>query len=92
MQQQMGVTFFLFIKKGFYLYAPQVLILAPTRELAIQIHDCSRPFCFKANVKMAAVYGGADKARQLEAMASGVDILVATPGRLIDFLDSRVIN
>lgn len=77
---------------GFYLYSPKALVLAPTRELAIQILESSRAFVYKAGIKIAAVYGGADKGHQLEQMANGVDILVATPGRLIDFLDTRVIN
>lgn len=49
-------------------------------------------FTIKAGIKTATIYGGTDKNYQLDQISNGVDILIATPGRLIDFLESRLIN
>jgi superfamily II DNA/RNA helicase len=64
-----------------------VLVLAPTRELAIQIHDECRKFSAGLGVTPALCYGGAPIPQQLSQLRAGCDVLVATPGRLIDFLD-----
>ena len=77
---------------GMLLYCPLGLILAPTRELAIQIHGACLLLAQKSGIKMNVVYGGARKDCQLGEMSQGVDILIATPGRLIDFLRSGQIN
>jgi len=63
---------------------PQLLVLAPTRELTIQIEEQMRLFGRHLKVKCAAVLGGASMNRQIQALRGGVDLLVATPGRLED--------
>lgn len=64
------------------------LVLAPTRELAIQIYNASKMMCVFGGIRMNVVYGGADRRSQMNKVNSGTDILIATPGRLIDFLTS----
>ncbi len=68
------------------------LILAPTRELAGQIAEAMRGFTRGTPLKIALVVGGASLGRQAETMARGTDILVATPGRLIDLIDRRAVS
>lgn len=63
---------------------PQALILAPTRELAIQIGDSVKQYGKYLPVKMATVFGGVPFGPQIRTLKRGVDILVATPGRLLD--------
>jgi ATP-dependent RNA helicase RhlE len=67
----------------------RVLVLAPTRELCSQICDSFRTYGRNLGFKVAAVYGGVGHRPQIETLNRGVDILVATPGRLLDHLDSR---
>jgi ATP-dependent RNA helicase RhlE len=64
----------------------RVLILAPTRELAVQIEDEIHGLAYHTHVTSAAVYGGVEMGGQERALRAGVDIIVATPGRLIDHL------
>jgi superfamily II DNA/RNA helicase len=71
-----------------FLMAPLALILAPTRELAIQIYQASKMMASLSHTKVCVVYGGADRDRQISEMSKGVDLLIATPGRLIDFLQA----
>ncbi|KAJ8754559.1 hypothetical protein K2173_005720 [Erythroxylum novogranatense] len=66
---------------------PLALILSPTRELSSQIHDEARKFSYQTGVKVAVAYGGAPINQQLRELERGVDILVATPGRLVDLLE-----
>ena len=66
---------------------PTSLILAPTRELVSQIHEESRKFAYRSWVRPCVVYGGADIGTQLRAMERGCDLLVATPGRLVDLIE-----
>ena len=66
---------------------PTSLILAPTRELVSQIYDEARKFAYRSWVKPCVVYGGADIGMQLRAMEKGCDLLVATPGRLVDLIE-----
>jgi ATP-dependent RNA helicase DDX5/DBP2 len=71
---------------------PIVLILAPTRELAVQIQaECSK-FGKSSRIRNTAVYGGAPKGQQIRDLQRGVEICVATPGRLIDMLESGKTN
>jgi ATP-dependent RNA helicase RhlE len=63
-----------------------VLILAPTRELAVQIEDEIHGLAYHTAITSAAVYGGVDMGIQERALRAGVDIIVATPGRLIDHM------
>jgi len=66
---------------------PRVLILSPTRELTMQIHVEAMKFCFKTNLKPCVVYGGTSVRDQVSKIQYGCDILVGTPGRLIDLVD-----
>jgi ATP-dependent RNA helicase RhlE len=66
--------------------APRALILAPTRELAAQIAESFSVYGKYLGLRLATVYGGVGKQGQLSALSRGVDILIATPGRLLDLL------
>ena len=66
---------------------PTSLILAPTRELVSQIFDEARKFAYRSWVRPCVVYGGADIGTQLRQMERGCDLLVATPGRLVDLIE-----
>lgn len=65
---------------------PRALILAPTRELAIQIHKDAVKLGPEVGLKFALVYGGVDYDKQRELLQQGVDVIIATPGRLIDYV------
>ena len=73
-------------------HACRVLVLAPTRELAGQIEDSFAAYGADLPLSSTVVYGGVDIRRQQRAMSRGVDILVATPGRLVDHLGQRSIR
>jgi len=64
---------------------PRAIILAPTRELAIQIHKDALQLGKHLNLKMALIYGGTDYEKQLNSLKANVDIIIGTPGRIIDF-------
>ncbi|KAF0894843.1 hypothetical protein E2562_003727 [Oryza meyeriana var. granulata] len=66
---------------------PLALILSPTRELSMQIHEEARKFSYQTGVRVVVAYGGAPINQQLRDLERGVDILVATPGRLVDLLE-----
>jgi len=66
---------------------PRALVLLPTRELAVQVHDVLEPLAGAAGLQVVAVYGGADIDRQIAKLRKGVDVVIATPGRLIDLGD-----
>ena len=72
--------------------APRALVLAPTRELAIQIADEFRAYGTHLRLRLAVIYGGVGQRPQVDALARGVDILVATPGRLLDLMGQRRVN
>jgi ATP-dependent RNA helicase RhlB len=65
---------------------PRALILAPTRELAIQIHKDAVKFASDLGLKFALVYGGVDYDKQRALLQAGADVIIATPGRLIDYV------
>ena len=69
---------------------PRALIVAPTRELAIQIHRDAVSLGADTGLKLGLAYGGVDYEKQRTALINGVDILIGTPGRLIDFLKQKV--
>ncbi|CAG8592402.1 19586_t:CDS:10, partial [Dentiscutata erythropus] len=75
-----------------YKAEPLVLILAPTRELATQIFDECRRFTYRSMMRPCVVYGGAETAPQKNELAKGCDVLTATPGRLVDFLERGLIS
>jgi ATP-dependent RNA helicase RhlE len=66
---------------------PRVLILEPTRELAAQLETAFRDFARFTDLRVAVVFGGVGYGQQREALRKGVDVLVATPGRLLDLLN-----
>jgi len=67
----------------------RVLVLAPTRELAVQIEDEIHGLAYHTTITSAAVYGGVEMGPQERALKAGVDIIVATPGRLMDHMRQR---
>jgi hypothetical protein len=71
---------------------PIVLVLAPTRELAVQIREECVKFGASSEIKNTVVYGGVKKHTQVRDLQSGVEILIATPGRLIDHLEQGNTN
>lgn len=73
-------------------HGPTVLVLAPTRELATQIQDEAIKFGRSSRLSCTCLYGGAPKGPQLEELRRGADIVVATPGRLNDILETRNID
>jgi ATP-dependent RNA helicase RhlE len=70
----------------------QALILAPTRELAIQIQESFKTYGKYLNSRTIAIYGGVSQRPQTDELARGVDILVATPGRLLDLINQKFIH
>lgn len=71
---------------------PKAMILAPTRELAVQInHDAEALFSL-LNISSMAVYGGVDYDKQAQTIRSGIDVIVATPGRLKDYYQKKVFS
>ncbi|KAL0341564.1 UNVERIFIED_CONTAM: DEAD-box ATP-dependent RNA helicase 30 [Sesamum calycinum] len=71
---------------------PIALVLAPTRELAVQIQEEAVKFGSYANIRSTCIYGGAPKGPQIRDLKRGVEIVIATPGRLIDMLEAQHTN
>ncbi len=71
---------------------PRVLILAPTRELAVQIHQDAEVLGQYTDLKMGVVYGGIGYDKQRKMLEQGLDIVIGTPGRLIDYFKQRVFD
>jgi superfamily II DNA/RNA helicase len=71
---------------------PRALVLVPTRELALQVRDALAPIAAARALKVGVLYGGAAVEPQVAALRTGVDVAVATPGRLIDLLDRDVLT
>ena len=71
---------------------PRMLVLAPTRELAIQIDESFRAYGRHTGLRPAVVYGGVGQHPQVRALKAGVDILVATPGRLLDLMQQGFVD
>ncbi|MBI4759960.1 MAG: DEAD/DEAH box helicase [Chloroflexi bacterium] len=71
---------------------PRALIVTPTRELAEQIHQVTKTLATGTGLKSATIYGGVGADRQIKALRQGVEILVATPGRLLDLIQQRHIK
>jgi superfamily II DNA/RNA helicase len=68
---------------------PRALILVPTRELAVQVSDELAPLARAVDRRVAAIYGGANMAGQIKELAQGAEVVVATPGRMIDMIDRK---
>jgi len=77
------------LKKG---EGPIVLVLAPTRELAVQIQEVADQYGRAASIKSICLYGGASKGHQIRGLEASPEIVVATPGRLIDLLKMGKVN
>jgi superfamily II DNA/RNA helicase len=71
---------------------PQALVVAPTRELAVQVSEDVSVAGAKRNARILTVYGGTSYEPQLDALAAGVDVVVGTPGRLIDLMNRRALD
>ncbi|KAJ7844378.1 DEAD-domain-containing protein [Mycena olivaceomarginata] len=71
---------------------PIALVLAPTRELAVQIQQEATKFGSNSRIRNTAIYGGAPKGPQIRDLQRGVEIVIATPGRLIDMLETQKTN
>ncbi|MGD9841427.1 MAG: DEAD/DEAH box helicase [Steroidobacteraceae bacterium] len=72
--------------------APRAVILAPTRELAVQIHNDAEPLGQHTGLRLGLAFGGVDFEKQKRHLEQGVDILIGTPGRIIDFYKQNVID
>ena len=71
---------------------PRAVILAPTRELAIQIHKDALQLSKHLHLKFALIYGGTDYQKQLDKIKSNVDVIIGTPGRIIDFYKQQAFS
>jgi ATP-dependent RNA helicase RhlB len=74
------------------LNAPRAIVIAPTRELAVQIHSDAEGIAKYANLKLAIVFGGVDYDKQRRILEEGVDVLIGTPGRIIDYFKQQVFD
>jgi superfamily II DNA/RNA helicase len=72
-------------------FHPTALVLVPTRELAVQVQEVLAPLGETRDVRVAVVYGGQSLEKQARQLADGAEIVVATPGRLIDLLDRKAV-
>jgi ATP-dependent RNA helicase RhlB len=70
----------------------RALVLAPTRELALQIHKDALQLGGETGLRFALAYGGVDYDKQRKALEAGVDVLIGTPGRIIDYFKQKVFN
>jgi len=70
--------------------APRAIVIAPTRELAVQIHSDAEGIAKYTGLKLAIVFGGVDYDKQRRILEQGVDVLVGTPGRVIDYFKQHV--
>lgn len=71
---------------------PIVLVLLPTRELAQQVEQVVKEYCNLSKISLTCCFGGVSKISQTSELRQGVDICIATPGRLLDFLQNSVTN
>ena len=75
-----------------FLQQPQALILTPTRELAIQIGESIEAYGRFLNIKHTVIFGGLPQHSQVQAIRRGVDLIVATPGRLLDLMQQKIVS
>ena len=80
------------VPPGRKLNAPRAVILAPTRELAVQIHSDAVPLGQHTSLRLCLAFGGVDFEKQKRDLEAGVDVLIGTPGRIIDFYKQHVID
>jgi len=74
------------------LNAPRAIVIAPTRELAVQIHSDAEGIAKFTGLKLAIVFGGVDYEKQRRVLEEGVDVLIGTPGRIIDYFKQHVFD
>jgi len=79
-------------KAGRWSKGIKALIITPTRELAIQINESFSDYGKRTNLRHAVIFGGVKQQAQVKQLRAGVDILIATPGRLIDLINQEIIN
>jgi ATP-dependent RNA helicase RhlB len=72
--------------------APRAIVIAPTRELAVQIHSDAEGIGKYTGLKLAIVFGGVDYEKQRRILEEGVDVLIGTPGRIIDYFKQQVFD
>src|SRR5579883_1750813 len=72
--------------------SPRALVIAPTRELAVQIHSDAEKIGKHTGLKLAIVFGGVDYEKQRRSLEEGTDVLIGTPGRIIDYFKQRVFD
>ena len=72
--------------------APRAIVIAPTRELAVQIHSDAEAIGKYTGLKLAIVFGGVDYDKQRRILEQGVDVLIGTPGRIIDYFKQHVFD
>jgi ATP-dependent RNA helicase RhlB len=72
--------------------APRAIVIAPTRELAVQIHSDAEGIAKYAGLRLAIVFGGVDYEKQRRILEEGVDVLIGTPGRVIDYFKQHVFD
>ena len=80
------------LQKPAHQRSPRALILVPTRELAAQVSDACRVLAQNLPIRGVLIYGGVSARPQLDSLARGVDLVIATPGRLLDHLESRAVD
>jgi len=80
------------VPAGRNLNAPRALVVAPTRELAVQIHGDAETLGSHTGLQLGLAFGGVDYDKQRHHLEQGVDILIGTPGRIIDFVKQHVID
>ncbi|MBC7853029.1 MAG: DEAD/DEAH box helicase, partial [Pirellulaceae bacterium] len=80
------------LQLGKDIHSPQAIIMVPTRELAVQVHDEAEKLAYGRRVHCAAVYGGKPIRSQIEKLRKGCQIVVGTPGRVLDHLSRRTID
>ena len=73
-------------------HAMRALVVAPTRELVVQIEENVRAYARHLPLRMATIFGGVSERPQIDALRAGVDMVVATPGRLLDLMGQRFCN
>ncbi len=71
---------------------PMALVLSPTRELAVQIEEAMKKFAKHTKIRVLSIYGGVGYGPQMDGLKKGADIIVATPGRLLDYVARGTIN
>jgi ATP-dependent RNA helicase RhlE len=73
-------------------HGPKGLVLVPTRELAVQVHRSLATYAAPVHLRIAAIFGGVGMGAQVQSLKRGVDVVVATPGRLLDHLQRRTVD